>query len=701
LFPFVSGNNPFNPCNTLAGGVDCNAAYNNVLLDPTYLANFQAYYNNPNLGSANCFGIGDDPFCNPATFGLLAGPAAQTTARPVIGVQGDRNVTDVTLRQTHLVAGVRGDLPMMNFGDFKDWSFEASAVHSFADGNSSRTGIRGDRLNFALGNDQNGSPVGNTPCDPTGQTLTADVITGCVPVNLFSPSLYLTANGGTFASQAETDYLFDTRDFDTHTALTTLDASIQGDVLTLPGGDVSLLVGAQWRKDHLNSQPDAVASEGLFFGFFSDQGGVGDRTTKEVYGEAFIPLGLGRTGFREFNVEIAGRLTDDEFYGTNETYSIKAGYRPVDSLLVRGTYGTSFKAPNLRQLFLAGQTGFGTLSDPCAVPDAAYNALTMSYNPALDSRTATTLANCVSAGVDPTSFLAGQFSSYSVEINSGGATDLDPETSKSYTLGFSFDQPFTDAFDLEFGATYYNIDIESTIIEPGAGFIINDCYNQVANFGSAFCSRIERDFNDVNNPGVIDLVDAGFINRDQEVAKGVDYNLRINKDDVALFGTNFDFFGRLQANNNHSRKRVDIINGVTTEDQLVKEFGFPKWRGNGSVGFNVDRWSAAWTTRYQTEVTVDEEFIPAFGAGDTCLGTALGDVDCRGVFSAGDYWHHTVSAGYEADSWSILVGVSNVLKTDPPLVSPFEVFSVVNVPIGNGYDLNGREYFVRLNKRFN
>jgi len=39
--------------------------------------------------------------------------------------------------------------------------------------------------------------------------------------------------------------------------------------------------------------------------------------------------------------------------------------------------------------------------------------------------------------------------------------------SESFTAGFAFDQPFSDAFDMSIGATYFDIDIENTVIEPG------------------------------------------------------------------------------------------------------------------------------------------------------------------------------------------------------------------------------------------
>mgnify|MGYP006198457711 CR=1 FL=1 len=52
--------------------------------------------------------------------------------------------------------------------------------------------------------------------------------------------------------------------------------------------------------------------------------------------------------------------------------------------------------------FLAGQSGFGNVFDPCAVPVEAFNPLAGGYNPALDTREPFVLENCRREGRDPT-----------------------------------------------------------------------------------------------------------------------------------------------------------------------------------------------------------------------------------------------------------------------------------------------------------
>jgi len=734
LFPTVPGSNPFNPCNIANN--DCGAAFNAIITDPTYVENFTTLLNSPfnPFGTPDCFGRGFGPTCTPESFGLIRATGQSIDVIPVVGVLGDRNVTNVNLAQSRLVLGVRGDLPFANAGPLNDWTYELSAQYSDSNGESLRTGVLANRLNLALGVDPNTGATLSAPCAGANDVF-SDIGAGCVPVNLFAESLLNTAAGGTFATQAERDFVFGDRTFDTRIDQLVLSGFIQGDLFELPGGEASLLLGAEFREDSIDSQPNDVAADGLLFGFFSDGGAVGSVTNRELFAEASLPLGTGQVGLRELNIDLAGRVTDNEFYGTNFTYSAKAGWRPVDSLLLRATYGTSFRAPNTRELFLRAQTGFNNnFFDICAVPEEAFQTDIGGqggFDPTLDTRTQVTRDNCLADGVDPTSFRPND-PTYSIEVESGGVAtggipgfeDLDPETSTSFTFGGSFEQPFFDSFDATFGVTYFNLQVEDSIFEVNAPFVVNSCYTGEAGLGSRFCDLFDR-----GADGDIDLVQTPFLNLNSDDAEFIDYNLRFNKSDIALFGKNWDIFARSQVSQYISRSQELIANaeGDINFDEQVGDFAVPEWTGNATLGFTQDRWQVAWTTRYIDSVSAPEEverpidpdannrllavdgFTNPFdttgdfngvGSTVTCLGPDFGDENCRTVFDAPDYFVHNLSVNYQADSWSVLVGVNNVFDKAPPLVSGREVFSINNVPIGAGYDLQGREFFARVRKSF-
>ncbi|MFL0357389.1 TonB-dependent receptor domain-containing protein [Erythrobacter sp. GH1-10] len=718
IFPSVPAANQFNPCNwtTNPNGVDCRAI-DNALQAAT----------SPNPPGA-----------------LSTGFDLPTV--PIASIVGDRNNFEVTQEQYRGVLGVRGDLPFIG----SSWTFEIAGVYSRSEGKSSRDGIREDRLALALGLDPTadydgdgivdndgdgiaddydngvdvfrGNPLFIGECNTAGlanpDLAAPDLAAGCVPVNLFAASV-LTGEQGDFATQAERDYVFDQRTFDTTYEQTLLSAFITGDLFELPAGPVGVVVGGEYRNDKIESDPAFTASNGLFFGFFSDGGASGSRSVVEAFGEIDVPLIAGETLVEELNVNFSGRITDDEFYGTNGTYSIKAGWRPVAPLLLKFSYGTSFRAPNLRELFLRSQSGFGTLFDPCAVPDAAFQ--NGAYDPSLDQREAVVLENCIREGRDPTSVgiddegLNTQ-QAVSGEIFGGGViangSNLDPETSTSLTTGFAFEESFASGFDFSLNFNYYDIQLKDSIIEPNAQFVINDCFTRDDGTRSQFCDRI---FVDSFGRQLISGVFQGFLNLDQESVRGIDINASFGYP-LMIGGSEFDLGLNIRAN--HLIERSSLFtndDGSISEEDFAGEFGFPSWTGRATFTVDYDDFRFTWQTRYIGDVEQDPDGIDPFddvfgnlGTGffsDTCTGAGTANVTgdgnfCRDVGFAEEWFEHTASIRWDNGTIRIIAGVTNIFDTAPPLIDTNEVFGVSNIPIGNGYNLDGREFFGQLLYRF-
>ena len=692
LFPWVPANNPFNPCNPAAeGGVDCGLAQRALLTNPNYVRSFSEYYTNLN----GCFGL-PPSICSPAAFGLLPGPMGPQRVRPVVSVRGDRTLAYTETDTYRFVGGVSGDLPFLNFATLSDWSFDLGIVYSKSDASAARPGVRDDRLQLALG----AYSSTNTPCEnDLGVPLAADAAPGCVPVNLFAPSLYeLGVIVGDFGTQAERDYVFDTRDFDTEYEQTLVSFFMSGDIWELPGGAIAGGIGFEWRKDKISSIPDQVAGEGLFFGYFADGGAEGDKVTKELFAEIEFPLVAGVTLAEEVTLNISARLTDDEYYGKAWTESFKLAYRPFNSLLLRATYGTSYRAPNLRELFLRDQTGFLTLFDPCFIPEIAWDQFENQYIPANDPREPYVLENCRREGVDPTIAYNNGFNTFSTEVSAGGASGLQEETSNSNTIGFSWEQPFTNEFDLAVGATFYEIKIKNTIIEPSAQFIINDCYYTETG-ESPFCPRIARDF---SNPVIprFDIIDRAFINRDLERVKGVDLNATFT-DAVTLFERPFEVSFDFNAHRLLERSTQQLDDdGDLDFSEFQGEWYFPYWTFQFQGRVTYDRWRFIWTSNYidgqKSDPAFQDEWDDITGLSDTCLGPP-DDVQCKDVDWTSDYMVHSLSLVFEPQggAWSIGAGVRNVFDEEPPFIQEGAT-TTSNVPLGVGYSMDGRVYFLNL-----
>lgn len=680
-------------------------------------------------------------------------PSGALNVQPTVAVNGDRTQVSTTIEQTRAVIGFSGDLNI-NFGSLSDFTYEVSHTRTDSTGTSSREGVRADRLSFGLGWDPTAAyglnpdadqAVGTVyvplatllpggACDPTGSVaeITPDVSDGCVSINMFAPSLY---NGiiGEFGTQAERDYLFDNRTFRTDVVQDVTSAFISGYIGELPAGDVGFVFGLERNKMDLESIPDKVASEGLFFGYSADGGARGTSIMEEAFMEIGLPLLAGVKYAEELTAEVSARhtqvtsvnkFTSNEQVAHGGTYAVKMSYRPISDLLFRATKGTSFRAPNLRETALKDEESYTSITDYCIAPSSSWrlneDKTEYVYDAEFDYREQMVLDNCVAAGVDPIN-LGNTFgqggTSYisqttSVRAITGGATGLKSETSESITFGMVYDIPYTSIFkgsdgstSTSIGLTRYDITIQDTIVEPSTGYIMYDCYYLKENYASAFCNNIVRNA----ETGYVESVRGGFLNRDFETANGLDLNIL---HEYSFEAGSLYVDAGIDITANFPKERALIyLNDENEEDRsdYIGEPGYPKKYIQARQFFRTGDWTLSLSSTFIDDVEQDQDQIDdwgnAFGLlndedrqieADTCLGVARGDVECRDVGFIKNYVVHTASAYYRTDNMVIGMGVRNLFDKEPPMVDRTEIDSKSNVPIGYGYNINGRNFFVNV-----
>lgn len=634
---------------------------------------------------------------------------------PILHFPAPRNYT-IEVQQTRMLVGLRGDLA--GFG-IPQWEFETFAGYTRSIGYSARNGIDEDRLRHSIATSriENGVIVCGTNTPAGFGFIGPDP---CVPVNLFADSLYPIdgVSDSAFATQEELDYLAVRRTVTTRVDQAIAGGFVTGPLFQLPAGPMSAVLGVEWRRDSLDSGVDSVAAQGRAAGFFADRLSQGAVTLTEAYGEVSIPVISGAQFAEDLSIDLAGRLTDHEFYGQNGTYSARVGYSPFDFLTFRGTYGTSFRAPNARELFLGGQTGFvGATADPCIVPLAARQPDPNDplgapiYDPNFDNRNPQVLANCQAEGVDP--FSLGLGGASSIEAFRTGNRGLDPETSTAWSLGFVFEQPWIDDFDLAVSVNWYKLKIEDSIGLPGAAFGLSQCYNS-SNFpNDPFCARRVRDA----NTGLLLSVDNTPFNVSRSEVSGVDLNGR--------FGMDIDAFGGLRLDINTTWTWSDkILNQTTDQSNVLNNVGYwgnPEWRGNFTTRVRRGDWSALWRARYigeQASIYRDTTPGSAFPYGQrifpTCSALDVGCVTVNNpatayvdfssyVTSQPGTWYHDLSVTYARDTWIVRAGVNNIFAEDPAVVSGNASGALLgngNAVLGSGYDIIGRSFFMNVTKQF-
>ena len=140
-----------------------------------------------------------------------------------------------------------------------------------------------------------------------------------------------------------------------------VNAEATREIYNLPGGPLSIGVGADYRHQDLdNEAPDGIVS-GEFGG--NNAFAVGTQNVSALYAEVAAPV------FKWLEVDASARY--DKYSGSFSNTSPKIGFKvtPIEQLAVRGTYSEGFRAPNPAEAGNAGESFLiGTFPDPVLCP---------------------------------------------------------------------------------------------------------------------------------------------------------------------------------------------------------------------------------------------------------------------------------------------------------------------------------------------
>ena len=172
--------------------------------------------------------------------------------------------------------------------------------------------------------------------------------------------------------------------------------------------------------------------------------------------------------------------------------------------------------------------------------------------------------------------------------------------------------------------------------------------------------------------------------------------------------------------------------GQLDTERYEGEPGYPEYTAYIRNYVSWGDWNATWQVSFKSRVDQDPEGVDDWGSAygipdltdpsdpdpisgeitypkvyaDTCYGVAVnddgtgGDTDCRDVGFIKSQVTHNMSLYYRADTYVVGFGVRNVFDKAPPRVDGTEISSYSNVPIGYGYSIFGREYFLNISKSF-
>ncbi|MET0232372.1 MAG: TonB-dependent receptor, partial [Rhodanobacteraceae bacterium] len=345
------------------------------------------------------------------------------------------------------------------------------------------------------------------------------------------------------------------------------------ELFSLPAGPVGFAGVAEYGHQYFGLKPDPLSLDGTYFGLHNT-GAVGSRDHGGVGAEFSAPLlstvtltGAGRYDHYEYSSNGSGKFT----------YALGLEWRPVESLLVRGSYGTGFRAPDLSYLYagLSGSSSGGTdyflcrRDEPDTGPDFA--------------------DNCSNGDIG-------------FNGRSQGSVDLKNETSKSYTMGLVF-SPIPN-FDLT--VDYYNIKLNDEVEYQSSDTILReeaDCRlgqttgGQPVDMNSALCRQVVTQVvrnaaGAVGNPEGVTSVLVLPINAAVDHTSGVDFNARYAWDTTSA--------GKFTFNLGYTyviKHDIQLFKGDPVVDELTDWYNYviPRSKANYSVTWDYHAFS---TTLY-------------------------------------------------------------------------------------------------------
>lgn len=354
-----------------------------------------------------------------------------------------------------------------------------------------------------------------------------------------------------------------------------------GALFSLPGGDAGFALAVEGGKQEWTYNADPRLLNGEIWGTTSSNG-AGKRDRYAVTSELRLPV------FDPLTVTLSGRYDSFSPEGlssvSKSTYSLGLEYRPIETLLLRGKYGTAFKAPTLADTFQA-ESGF-------------YSTVTDYYN-------------CQLLGFDPgeIDFCPGAFSNRQYFGTTSGSPDLEPLTADVWSLG----AVWAPIANLSITADYHNWDILNDIGPQDAdGLALREMYCRTGAPGY-----------DINSPICLDALSK--ITRDALGRITEIYTPKVNeaqrKLEVVTAAVNYQFDAgnigtfklRSSYTNTLSQEFVSFPGDEPVD--LLRNPNFssdPKTKANASFGWERDRWGATLsanrlgkTPNYLARVDVD------------------------------------------------------------------------------------------------
>jgi iron complex outermembrane receptor protein len=476
--------------------------------------------------------------------------------------------------------------------------------------------------------------------DPNTGQIVCRVITGdvygrpCVPYNVMGIGVN---------TKAALDYISSTAYSWIALAQDVFEVNATGEPFSTWAGPVSLALNATHRYESADSDSTPIdQARGFFASNYTAS--HGRYSVNEGALETVIPLAKDAAWAKSFDVTGAVRFTSYSTSGYVTTWKVGGSWKPIDDITFRATQSRDIRAPNLGDLFSAGRSGTGTVTE--------------------NGRTSVIVTRL------------------------GGNPNLLPEKADTTGLGVVLQPTFFPGFGAS--VDYYNIKINGAIVALAAQDYVNQCLSG----NTALCSFIQRD-----SAGVINFVAVQAANFQVQQAKGIDFeaSYHINLDEISpSLNGNLTIRGMANYVNSLRTVGLGVITegaGVTADSAGIGTAGLfaPKWKYMVSLNYGIDAFSSAITMRGTGAGVYNNAFISCTSGCPTA--TALAPtIGIPNKTPGQKLFDLNLSYKLFENSTEVYFVAQNVFDTWPPLIA---------ASVNNGYYAGqGNSEFDRIGRVF-
>lgn len=368
------------------------------------------------------------------------------------------------------------------------------------------------------------------------------------------------------------------------TKLDVINLQADGSLFAMPGGDVRLAVGGEYREEY--TYTDLITGQSATPASVKD---AGTRNVKALFGELFVPIvgaDNAMPGIQQLSLSVAGRYEKYSDFGSTTNPKLGLTWKPIDQLTLRGSYGTSFRAPTFTEVStIAG--GAGLYYD--TLPGAAGNQRGIGI--------------------------------------AGGNPGLKPEEATTWSVGGEL-APLD---GLKLSLTYFDIDYKSQIqaLRGTPGILTNTLYTSFVKFNptAAEVTALIGSGLPINN--VINTADVTFIvdgrrqNLGRSKVRGIDFGAYYNwslgdvRFDAGIQGTYY------------TKYLFQAVPGAALS-AVLGTINFPqKFRSQADIGVKYDIFSARLTwnhlASYLNNTVTPAQKVSNYDTFDLSLGVAVND----------------------------------------------------------------------------